>query len=90
MPVECEIHCIHDIQECEKIWKHLNPIPKSIYQDWNYIKVFYDAYQYTPAFYTAFEDEIPVACIPMEWVPERNRFEMFGNMSFVHYFFSLP
>lgn len=87
MPVEINVRCIHDIDEVEKIWKYFNPNPQNIYQEWNYIKIFYDAYHYIPHFYTAFKNDIPVACIPMEWVPERGRLEMFGNMSFVHYFF---
>lgn len=85
---QIKIELIHDIQEVEKIWKYFNPEPQNIYQDWNYIKVFYDAYKYTPYFYTAYENNIPVACLPLEWVPERNRLEMFGNMSYIHYVFS--
>lgn len=80
--------CIQDIETCEQIWKHFHPSPENIYQDWNYIKVFYDAYKYTPHFYTAFENNIPIACIPLEWVPERGRFEMFGNRSYIHYLFA--
>lgn len=83
-----EYRCIQDIVEAEKIWKHFNPSPENIYQDLEYIKIFHEAYQYTPHFYTAYKDDVPVACLPLEWIPERNRLEMFGNMSYIHYLFS--
>lgn len=87
-PSDIKYTCIHDIIECEKIWRHFNPFPKNIYQDWEYIKIFYETYNYTPHFYTAFVWDTPVACIPLEWVPERERLEMFGNRSYGHYLFS--
>jgi len=66
-----KISCVQDINEVENLWKIFNPNPQSIYQKWDYIKVFYDVYQYTPHFYTAFLNNTPVACIPLEWVEEK-------------------
>ncbi len=79
---------VQDIENVEKIWKHFNPSPKNIYQDWEYIKIFHESYNYTPYFYTAYIENTPVACIPLEWIPEKNHLALFGNRSYGHHLFS--
>lgn len=68
---------LSDIEECKRIWKSLVTI-ETVYDDWDFRVCFYD--ETNPIhFLTAFDKEIAVGLLPMQFNVKENYLEFFGG-----------
>lgn len=73
-----EIRCVKDIQKAEIIWNLLTPA-KSLYDTWEFRVLCYNVFPYEISFYTAYENGVPVALLPLQYNHEKKYLEFFGG-----------
>jgi hypothetical protein len=67
---------ISDLNEAEKIWRALSP-DEMIYDLWDFRFPFYKIYSYPLYFYTVYDDDEPVALLPLQFNKE------WGGLEFI-------
>lgn len=73
-----DIRIIKNIEEAKIAWNTLSPA-ECIYDTWDFRYCFY---KYTPSelfFYIAYEKEIPIALLPLQYNVDENSLEFFGG-----------
>jgi hypothetical protein len=76
------------IEECFLIWNKFSK-NQSLFDLWDFRYSWFEAYRYTPYFYTIYEESFPLACLPLWYDREKQRYEWFGsNWMEDNYFFT--
>lgn len=69
---------VKDIEGCYEIWNFFSQ-KQSLFDLWDFRYSWYQGYQYQPHFYTLFEKNTPLACLPLWFNPVKKRYEWFGS-----------
>ena len=72
------IFCIKDIEKAKIIWEQLTP-NKSMYDTWEFRYLSYQLSLYQLYFYTAYENNEPVALLPLQLNTDKGYIEFFGG-----------
>ncbi len=73
-----EIKIETDKKRCEEIWRALSP-QFYLYDDWDFRKLFADAYGFPLYFIVGYEQDMPVALLPLEFDTEKRYYEYWGG-----------
>lgn len=69
---------ITDLDEAKSVWEILSP-KETIYDEWNFRYLYYSFSNYPIAFYVAFENNKPVALLPLQFNTDKGYAEFFGG-----------
>lgn len=69
---------VKDIEGCYEIWNFFSQ-KQSLFDLWDFRYSWYQGYQYQPFFYTLFEKNTPLACLPLWFNSVKKRYEWFGS-----------
>lgn len=66
------------IEECFYLWEKFSQ-KDSLFQLWEFRYCWFLGYKYTPFFYTIYEKNKPLACLPLWYNSDEKRYEWFGG-----------
>ena len=69
---------ISDLEEAEKVWRALSP-NEMIYDLWDFRYAFYKVYSYPLYFYTVYDNDEPVALLPLQFNKDWNGLEFIAE-----------
>lgn len=69
---------ITDLQDAKEVWEKLSPKTR-LSDDWNFRYTYYKYFKYSLFFYTAFDNNEPVATLPLQWNEKKKHLDFFGG-----------
>jgi CelD/BcsL family acetyltransferase involved in cellulose biosynthesis len=72
------IKCIHDFQECQKIWEKLSP-HETIYDEWEFRSAFNKYTNYQLYFYIGLIKDQIIGLLPLQYNSPKKALEFFGG-----------
>lgn len=72
------IQCINELGAAEKLWNLLSP-NQTIFDSWEFRFCFYKYFNYPIHFYVAFNQNEPVALLPLQFNTDKQCFEFIGG-----------
>lgn len=69
---------VTDLEECRALWEKFSP-GHTIYQQWDWRYAHYRHLEFPVRFFTAYDGEVPVGILPLQYEPVEEYWEFFGG-----------